>query len=185
MKKWELNRSKDIDKGIESNFNTLSMKKIFIIGIILLLILSFIPIKVLLAENFKTGDYIKSWKIEDKDTFLVEHTHSVQLTTVSEKYLIEKEDIILLESIFHSFGAGLPATTPYKFELRDGGFRIYDINQKMVDLIYRAGAERANHRLIFKDVQYNFLDFTEPRTGVRLTIGKIPNILFIIREGLN
>lgn len=185
MKKWELNNSKDIDKGIESNFNTLSIKKILIIGIILLIVLSFIPVKVLLARDFKTQDYIKSWKVKDKDTFLVEHTHSVQLTTVSEKYLIDEQDIILVESIFHSFGAGLPATTPYKFELTDGGFRIYDINQKMEDLIYRAGAERANHRLIYKDVQYNFLDFTEPRTGVRFTIEKIPNILFIIREGFN
>ena len=185
MKKWELNKSKDIDKGIESNFNTLSMKKIFIIGVILLIVLSLIPVKVLLAKDFKTGEYIKSWKIKDKDTFLVEHTHSVQLTTVSEKYLIDKEDIILMESIFHSFGAGLPATTPYNFELTDGGFRIYDINQKMEALVYRAGAERANHRLIYNGLQYNFLDFTEPRTGVRFTIGRIPNILFIIREGLN
>ena len=185
MKKLESNKVKTIDKGIEFRFNTLSMKKIFSIGIILIIILSFIPIRVLLASDYKTGDYIKSWKIKDGDIFLVEHTHSVQLTTVSEKYLIDGQDIILTESWFQSFGAGLPATTPYEFELTEDGFRIYDINEKMEYLVYRAGAVKANHRLIYNNKQYDFLDFTEPRTGVRFSTNKMPYFIFKIREGLN
>lgn len=173
------------DKGIEFIFNTLSMEKNLIFGIILIIILSFIPIKVLLASNYKTSDYIKSWRISDGDIFLVEHTHSVQLTTVSEMYIIDGQDIILREANFHSLGAGLPATTPYKFELTKGGLRIYDINQKMEYLVYRAGAVRANHRLIYNDKQYDFLDFTEPRTGVKFSIDTMPYFIFKIREGLN
>lgn len=185
MMRWVSNNLNNMDGGIESRFNTSSIKKIIIIGIILLAILFFLPINVLLATDYKTDDYIKSWRIKDRDNFIVEHTHSVQLTTVSEKYLIEGQDIILVESNFHSLGAGLPATTPYKFELTDEGFRIYDINQKMDYLVYRAGAERANHRLIFNGKEYDFLDFTEPRTGVQFIVDKTPYILFIIREGLN
>lgn len=185
MKKLELNRFKVIDKGIESRFNTLSIKKILISGIILIGILFFLPIKVLLASDYKTADYIKSWRIKDGNIFIVEHTHSVQLTTVSEKYLIDGQDIILTESYFQSFGAGLPATTPYKFELVEDGFRIYDINEEMKDLVYRAGAVRANHRLIYNDKQYDFLDFTEPRTGVKFSIDKMPYFIFKIREGLS
>ena len=185
MKKQESNKVKIIDKGIEFMFNTLSMKKIFVIGIILIIILSFIPVKVLLASDYKTAEYIKSWKIKDGEVFLVEHTHSVQLTTVSEKYLIDGQDIILIESIFHSYGAGLPATTPYEFELIEDGFRIYEINQVMENLVYRAGAVRANHRLVYNDKQYDFLDFTEPRTGVKFSINRMPYFIFKIREGLN
>ena len=184
MQKLESNKENIIDKGIEFIFNTLSMKKKFIFGIILIIILS-LPIKVLLASDYKTEDYIKSWKIKDGDIFLVEHTHSVQLTTVSEMYKIDGQDIILVESNFHSLGAGLPATTPYKFELTEGGLRIYDINQVMEYLVYRAGAVRANHRLIYNDKQYNFLDFTEARTGVKFSINRMPYFIFKIREGLN
>lgn len=185
MKKLELNKENIIDQGIEFIFNTLSVKKTFIIGIILIIILSFVPVKVLLATDYKTDGYIRSWRIKDGHTFLVEHTHSVQLTTVSEKYLIDGQDIVLIESIFHSYGAGLPATTPYEFELIEDGFRIYDINQVMENLVYRAGAVRANHRLIYKDKQYDFLDFTEPRTGVKFSINRMPYFIFKIREGLN
>lgn len=185
MKKLESNKVKIIDKGIEFMFNTLSMKKVFIAGIILVSILSFIPVKVLLASDYKSFDYIKSWRIKDGDIFLVEHTHSVQLTTVSEMYEVDGQDIILRESNFHSLGAGLPATTPYKFELTDDGFRIYDINQKMEYLVYRAGAVRANHRLVYNHKQYDFLDFTEPRTGVKFSINRMPYFIFKIREGLN
>lgn len=184
MKKWESYSRKKIDKGIESRFNTLSILKLLIIGITLVIFLSILPIEILLAVDYKTGEYIKSWRIADKDTFIVEHTHSVQLTTVSEKYIVEGQNIILIEAIFQSFGAGLPATTPYKFEITEEGFRIYEINQKMEYLVYRAGTERANHRLVLDDIQYYFLDFTEPTTGVRFVIDKTPYLYFIIKEGL-
>lgn len=184
MMRWGFNSINNKDKGIGFRFNTLSKEKIIIIPIILVIFLSFIPIKLLLALDYKSGDYIKSWRIEDRDTFIVEHTHSVELTTVSEKYAIEGGDIILIEAKFHSFGAGLPATTPYKFEISDQEFRIYDINQKMDGLVYRTATERANHRLILDNKSYYFLDFTEARRGLRFVVDKTPYIYFIIREGL-
>lgn len=185
MKKRESNRLKIIDKGIEFKFNTLSIKRLFLFGIIIVVLLSFIPIKVLLASDYKTNEYIKSWRIDEEDSFYVEHIHSVELSTVSEMYLINGQDIILMESIFHSFGAGLPATTPYKFELLEDGFRIYDINRKMEYLVYRAGAVRANHKILINGKKYDFLDFTSPTTGVKFSVDKIPYVLFKIREGLN
>lgn len=188
MKKLELNKNDEfIDKGIEFLFNTLSIniRRILVIGIILIIIPLLIPTRVLLATDFDTGDYIKAWKVSEGDSFIIQYTHSVQLTDVSEKYLVSGRDIILIEAEFSSFGAGLPATTPYKFSLEEGGFRIYDINQKMENLIYRTGAVRANHRLILEDRQYMFLDFTEPRDGIKFTIDRMPFIFFAIREGFN
>ncbi|NLN15508.1 MAG: DUF1850 domain-containing protein [Tissierellia bacterium] len=184
MKKLALNKSKNIDKGIESRFNTLSIK-ILIIGIILIIIWSLMPIKVLLASDFKDDNYIRAWKISDGDNFIIEHTHSVQLTTVSEKYVVKGQDIILIESRFNSLGAGLPATTPYKFQLTEEGFRIYDINKTIDNLVYRVGAVRANHRLIYDGSQYDFLDFSKPRTGIKFTIDTMPYALYKIREGFN
>lgn len=187
MMKKVLSKLYSTVKGIGVKFNALTIyfKIILIFLFCLLLLLYFVPIKVLLATDFKTNDYIKSWKIKDGESFTVEYIHSVQLTPVSEIYTIDKNNIILSESYFQSYGAGLPSTTPYKFEITEDGFRIYEINEIMEYLIYRTGAERANHRLILRDKEYTFLEFTKPRMGVEFNIQNISIIRYIVREGFN
>lgn len=185
MMKKVSNNLYSMGKGIENFFNTfpIYLRKISLFLIISLYI-SFFPIKVLLATDFKTGTYIKSWKASNGGSFTIEYTHSVQLTQVTESYVIKENKIILMESYFQSYGAGLPATTPYKFEITEKGFRIYDINQVMEDLIYRTGAERANHKLIIKNKEYVFLDFTEPRSAVEFNVKRIGFLHYLVREVL-
>lgn len=178
------NRIGVIGKGIEGNFSTFPNYLILLIlGVSIILMTALYPIKVLKASDYKTGEYIKSWRVRSGDSFTVEYTHSVQLTTVTETYIIDDMDIILVESFFHSLGAGLPATTPYKFEIGDGTFRIYDINENMDYLVYRTGAERANHKLKLGNKVYKFLDFSKPRTGVRLRVEKVPLSSYLTKEG--
>jgi len=183
MMKRVLNKMYSKRKGIEDIFNTFPnyMKFILLILIVILLI-SFIPTKVLLATDFKTNKYIKSWRIGEGENFTIEYIHSVELTPVSEIYIIKDDKIVLTESYFKSYGAGLPSTTPYKFEITDKGFRIYDINQVMENIVYRTGAERANHRLIFQGKEYEFLDFTKPRSGVRFNAKNISILRYIVKE---
>ena len=184
MMSKELNKISLIGKGIEGNFSTFpNYLKSLIIGFICILLISLFPVRVLMASDYKTEEYIKSWRVKNGESFTIEYTHSVLLTTVTEEYLIEDENIILVESYFHSLGAGLPATTPYKFEIRDDKFRIYDINENMDYLVYRTGAERANHKLKLEDRVYNFLDFSRPRTGIRLRIDKVSLLSYLIKEG--
>ena len=146
--------------------------------------MSLFPVKILLAVDFKTNEYIKFWRIKDGESFTIEYTHSVQRTPVSETYIIDKDKIILTESYFQSYGAGLPATTPYEFQITDKGFRVYEINEIMEYLIYRTGGEIANHKLILRDKEYNFLGFTEPRSGVEFKVKKIGILLYIVKEVL-
>lgn len=175
-----------IGKGIEDFFSTLpNYKSAIILGFILIIILALLPIKVLVASDYKTDTYIKSWRIKDKEEFTIKYTHSVQLTEVTETYRVERKDIVLLESYFHSLGAGLPATTPYKFEITKEGFRIYDINEKIDYLVYRTGAQRANHKLYINNKIYNFLDFSQPRTGLKLTTEKLTLLSYVLKEGFN
>lgn len=186
MMKKALSKIYVMVKGIGVKFNALTIySKIILFVLVCFSLLWFIPIKVLLATNFRTNDYIKSWRIKDGESFIVEYTHSVQLTPVSELYTIDKNNIILSESYFQSYGAGLPSTTPYSFEITEKGFRIYEINEIMEYLIYRTGAERANHRLILRDKEYTFLEFTEPRVGVEFNIQNMSIIRYIAREGFN
>lgn len=183
MMKWELNNIKTKRKGIEllNTFpNVFKCALFLLIG--LLIILYFIPIKVLSAEDFRTHKYLKSWAVNEGDNFSVLYTHSVELCPVSETYKIKDRDIVLEETYFESFGAGLPSTTTHKFEITETGYRIYEINETMYDLVYRTGAERANHSLIYKDKSYRFLDFSKPRTGVELQIKKISLLKYIAKE---
>ena len=185
MMKRELSNK---DKGYEGIglFNTFSrlFKIILIFFVAIILLLYFIPVNVLMASNFKSDKYLKTWLIKGGQSFTVLYTHSVELCPVTETYIIENEDIILTETYFESYGAGLPATTPYKFEKTDRGFRIYDINKLIEDLVYRTGGVIANHSISFKNNEYKFLDFSSPREGVRLKIKKIPYLQYIMREVL-
>lgn len=172
-------------KGIDFKFNAFpSFFRITTIVIIFIILINLFPIKVLLAIDYKTNKYIKSWKIKDGEKFTIEYTHSVQLTPVSETYIIDEDEIILIESYFMSYGAGLPATTPYKFQITDKGFRIYEINEIMEYLIYRTGAEIANHKLILQDEEYNFLDFSEPRSGLEFKVGEMGILSYVVKEVL-
>lgn len=175
---------KNKGKSIGAFSNTSPSIKIFFLLIFFIAIYLAYPVKVLETKNYKTGEYVKSWKVKDGETFYVEHTHSVQLTPVTEKYRIDGEDIVLLEAKFHSYGAGLPATTPYDFELVEDGFRIYNINTVMDNLVYRAGATRANHRIIIHDKLYKFLDFSKPRVGLKFNVKHVARIKYLIEEGL-
>lgn len=184
MMNKESNRVSKYGEGIDL-FNTFPMCRLIIYLMVFIIILYyFIPVDVLMAENFRTDEYLKSWIIREGEKFTVLYTHSVELTPVSETYIIDDDEIILTETWFKSYGAGLPASSPYKFEINHKGFRIYEINQVMDGLTYRTGAVRANHRLILNDKVYNFLDFSNPREGVRFEIRKLSRLKYFIKEVL-
>ena len=181
MKKWELMSNKT--KGIDS-FNTFpTYFKILIAITFIIIILFLIPIKVLLASDLDHDKYLKSWKIRDE--FTISYIHSVELTEVREIYDVEAKDIILKETYFKSYGAGLPATTPYEFEITPDGFRIFDINEVIETLIYRTGAVRANHKLIIEDNEYSFLSFSKGQTPVHLEVKNISLLEYLTKEGFN
>lgn len=183
MKKESSNKA--WGKGAGGNFSTFPNYIVLLIVVIVIGIIALIPTKVLLVCDYKTGEYYKSWRIKDGEDFTVEYTHSVQLTPVTETYKIDGYNIILKETTFKSYGAGLPATTPYKFEITSNGFRIYDIDELMDYLVYRTGAERANHKLTFKNKDYDFLRFSKPRTGVQFKVIKMKIFSQFLREGFN
>lgn len=170
-------------KGVE--FINALPQNIYVIIFIIILVSVFLYLyktPALVARNFFTDEYLKSWLIKDGDKFTIAYTHSVELCPVTESYLIKNNRIILTETYFESYGAGLPATTPYTFEFKDKGFRIYNINTVMDNLVYRTGAVRANHELIYKGKGYKFLSFSKPRTGIVFKINKVSLLAYIVKE---
>lgn len=183
MMKKVLSKINTNSEGIEL-FNTFTIVSLILsLMVMIIILLYFIPVDLLVASDFRTNDYLKSWRVDEGANFTVVYTHSVELTPVSETYTIQDEEIILTETYFKSYGAGLPASTPYKFEITDEGFRIYEINKVIDDLTYRTGAVRANHTLIINDDIYDFLDFSEPREGVKFEVRRLSVLHYFIREG--
>lgn len=181
MMKKESSRQNTRRKGIGNLPNTFFPYILLVLAISLIYL--FFPIKTLQASNFKNGQYLKSWKIKNGEIFSIEYIHSVEQSPVIENFLIDGKDIILQDTYFHSFGAGLPATTPYKTEITEDGIRVYDINLKIDNLIYRTSSEGREHKLILRNRDYMFLDFSSHRTGVRFDIVYMTRIGQIFKEG--
>ena len=137
------------------------------------------PIKALKAEDFKRGPILKVWKLNDGSGFEIHYTHSVEKSLVIEKYKADGNILKLLETEFKSYGAGLPATTNDKFEITEDGFRISDINKSYPSVIYRTGAEVADHRILVNGKEDRFLDFSEERAAVEFSIGNMNILKFI------
>ncbi|NLJ78590.1 MAG: DUF1850 domain-containing protein [Tissierellia bacterium] len=157
-----------------------------LIAAIAILITLLLPIDILQASNHRTGAYLTGWKVRKGDRFHIEYIHSIQLTPVIESYYIDEyKQIILEESYFHSYGAGLPSETPYEFEITKDGFRIYGIEEVMDDLVYRTGAIRANHEIFLRGKAYPFLGFSEPGEGVKFEMKKVPLLQYIAKEVYN
>ncbi len=185
MKKALSNRkSVETAKGTDGISTFSLLFKFLILLIAIILVISVIPIKVLLASDMITGEYLKAWRIGSDNRFSIKYIHSVERTPVWETYSMESGEIILEETIFQSFGAGLPATSPYDFEVVDDGFRLFNIDLKMTNLIYRTGAVRANHELIINKKIYPFLEFSKPTEGVKFQAENISIISYLVREGL-
>jgi hypothetical protein len=156
------------------------MSLFFVLIIILILLW---PHHWLLASDDREGTQLGMWKIQTDEAFSVIYTHSVQLTPVTETYHINSAgELILDETIFYSYGAGLPATTPYDFEMIDDAFRIYNIHMKMEDLVYRTGAIRANHRLLIRSRDIPFLTFSKPGQAVEFSHLRTSLLDYVIKE---
>lgn len=173
-------------RGAGTNSSTFAyFKKTLTILLLVFLFIISLPITTLEASDYKTDEYFKSWPMKKGDIFEVEYVHSVQLTPVSEIYFIDENyNIVLEESYFYSYGAGLPATTPYEFEITEKGFRIYNIGEVMKDLVYRTGAVRANHHIKIKNKSYSFLNFSKPTDGVKFTVKKSSMLKYLVKEVL-
>lgn len=145
--------------------------KIFLSFLLLSLLLSFFfvyPVSVLRLSDSQ-GNTLAIFPPED---FSVIYTHSVERTDVKESYHIQGDYILLTDTWFSSYGAGLPATTQYDFEISPQGFHIYNINKSFEEVVYRTGQKIAQHRLVIGDREIYFSEFSDPGQAVGFSLGK-------------
>lgn len=138
------------------------------------------PIKSLIIKDFFTGNIKYIHRVNKNFYMGVVYTHSVEKTETSEWYKENNNKLVLMEQRYKSLGAGLPSNSPYKFEKTDDGYRLYDINKEMDQVVYRTGAVIANHKLIINDVEAYFKSFSAPKEALSFEIQRVPYIKFVL-----
>ncbi len=130
----------------------------FLIAIIVIIILFFIPVYTLELRPFSDDELIFKQKVQPGDEFILKYTHSVALTPVWEIFIINEDyQIALIETDFLDHGAGLPYTT-FENEIfveEEGRFKIKNMHRIIpTPFYYRIGAIRENI-FYFKDEEIN------------------------------
>jgi len=103
--------------------------------------------------------------------FTIRFLHSWARTYVDEIFQINaKNDIVLKETIYEDFGAGLPHESepgrPMSMTIENGKIHIRDINRIVPNLQIRTGRVIAAHTLIYGDKYIPFSDFAAPGSVV-------------------
>ncbi len=149
---------------------------ILVLIIFIRIILYFVwPMTVLVARHYPDNNILYYFKVNKNSQIGIIYTHSVEKTETSEWYKIEGDDLILMEQRFKSQGAGLPSDSIYKFEKNKDGYRLYDINVKMNNVIYRTGQIIANHKVSIDGKIKEFLTFSKPGDAVIFNVENISN----------
>ncbi len=164
-------------------------KPIFILLSILLFVIFVFGLYPLQILSVKDGEgNIKYWQfINEKDQFTISCIHSVEKTPVDEIYSIQNGDIVLKETVYSDFGAGLPyqATGTQKFSHEGKVFRITGYNIEIPVLYIRVG-RFAEHTFTFEDKEYKLTKWAKPGENLAFDIEKT-NLFHLfwnyIREG--
>lgn len=144
-----------------------------------------IPISFLEISHNREGIVYERRLISFNEKITIRYIHSVMKTPVLEHYLIMPDGRLLLtDTEFMSYGAGLPEKNNYDFEMTDKGFRVFNINEPFDFIVYRTAPIHtgANVTLITENDEVPFLSITEERTPVRIAVKKVPGWIYLSRE---
>ncbi len=144
-----------------------------------------IPITFIEISHNRDGIVYDRRMIDINDSISIRYIHSVMKTPVYEHYLVMPDGRLLLtDTEFMSYGAGLPEKNEHDFEMTDKGFRVYNINQPFDFIVYRTAPIHtgADITLMTEKNEIPFLSFSQERTPVRISIKKVPGWIYLCRE---
>ncbi|MBP2242837.1 hypothetical protein J2Z40_003418 [Cytobacillus eiseniae] len=154
-------------------------KMLILVSLILISIvfLFFIPLKQALVFQYQhTGKVLAYIPIHKDEQFKIKYLHSIHRSDVIESYLVTKDkQIKQYELMYEDFAIGMPenASEGEIFEHKDGKYFIKNMNRIFPLFDLRLGKVRANHTLIYKELEYPLSRYIEPGTLLRIKIDKI------------
>lgn len=93
----------------------------------------------LILRNGKTGKILASYPMQEGGEFSVRFKHSVNKSPVEDRYRIENGGIVVFETVYYNFGAGVQTELEEGQSLtygKDGSMIISGIDKPIADLSY-------------------------------------------------
>jgi hypothetical protein len=139
---------------------------------VIITVLFFLPLhETVVVFDDRTGKVLASFPLVQDSRFELRYTHSVNKGAVRDFFHVDhRGHIILEESIFQSFGAGMEEGLdgPEALHLRDEGLVLTDLDRDIGELRLAIGSV-AEHRLIFgAEQELALTDICEPFTFVTI-----------------
>ena len=135
------------------------------------------------GENF--NKVVLQSKATIGDTFDVYWTHSVSRRPVIETYKIEDDYMISIHEMkFDTFSANLPASPDYntKWEYTKDYIRVYNYEVEFDAVPVVIGKVRADHILIYKDLNVHLKDVYKPGGFVKIRVVNKSYLNYLIEE---
>ncbi|MEH7180398.1 DUF1850 domain-containing protein [Neobacillus vireti] len=110
---------------------------------------------------------------KEETQFKIKYTHSIHLTDVVESYKITpSKKIHQYELMYEDFSIGMPSNAEEgeTFEVLNGSYYIKNMKRIFPFFHLRIGQVRANHTVIFKNVEYPLSHSIPPGTSVKVEI---------------
>ena len=143
-----------------------------VIFIIAATFFSFSPCLVL--RDSANGKIFALWPVDDHSRFSVEFVHSVNQTPVRDVFMIDGGEIVPVETVFYSFGAGMQTELGEGQRLRyneDGSMSITGFTQRLPQLNYIVGTV-SDHILRIEEKNVSLRDLCGENAAVAITIEK-------------
>ena len=149
--------------------------KVFFILITCMLFL-FVPFaRRFIILNYNTNQILYLSNVKPGDRFSIIYTHSVNKSPIEDQFIVDNEyNIMLLKSIFKSFGAGIQSSSAddVKFEFFEDRIEVSYNNRRIDKLILSIGTI-ADHRFMMdgKDIKLN--ELSAPQSSICFSTDKI------------
>jgi hypothetical protein len=129
---------------------------------------------VLVVRDTETDQAVWSNRIEDGGTFAIRWTHSIHRTPVTEYYRVRGDQIVLTEMTFEDYGIGMNSELApgEKLVVKDGQFRVINMNHVFPALHLFIGQVRANHTLLFAGNEIPLGSVDKPGAAVTIRVEK-------------
>ena len=160
------------------------MRRVILVAIAIgVIILLFMPVPWLVIEDVKGGEKLQAIPLTWLDHFEICYIHSVDREPVCEVFKAKfGKGIVLHETYFRMFGAGMGHWEGHGYVVREGGWiKIKEIDKILGKFLLRIGSRGVDHALSIKGKRINLTEQAEGKL-VEVKIETQPWMLSSIRK---
>lgn len=107
------------------------------------------------------------------ESFELHWIHSIEHEEWYEVYEIQDEELVLTETYFKTFGAGVPSDSEAPPEITDDGFVKFTVNDVYPEL-YMNVSENVKTTIVQNDREYLLYEMFDSNTSVKVSTGTRP-----------